>query len=213
MGQILVPQIMKNKYLSLLIALIAIFFIHGTASAIEKTAAGSAVLEKPQFEVDQRVAKLEKFLESLIEAEKIIQIVDHIIYMTFPLIKDKNLLLKTLSETKTVVTKCINSILQYEYLHKRITLYKESKSNFRIFREKCAQRYKITEKEIKLILELFELAKKHKKSPMEFVRKEKIVILSENSEPDIFTLEKSKEFLILAKNILEKTKKTMEEDF
>ncbi len=156
---------------------------------------------------------MEKFLESLIEAEKIIQTADHMIYMTFPLIKDKKLLLKTLSETKIAVTKCINSILQYEYLYKRITLFKESKTNFRIFKEKCAQKYKITDKEINLILELFELAEKHKKSPMEFVRKEKIVILSENSVPETLTFEKSKEFLILAKSILRKTKAMIRGDF
>jgi len=156
---------------------------------------------------------METFLESLAEAEKIIQTADHMIYMTFPLIKDKKLLLKILSEIKIAVTKCINSILQHEYLYKRITLYKESKTNFRTFTEKCAQKYKITDKEIKLILKLFELAEKHKKSPMEFVRKEKIVILSENSEPNTFTHEKSKEFLTMAKSIFKKTKEIIKRDF
>jgi len=151
-------------------------------------------------------------MESLIEAEKEIQTIDHIIYMTFPLIKDKKLLLKTLLETKVVVSKCINSILQYEYLYKRISLYKEPRTNFRIFKEKCAQKYGITKEEIKLILELFELAEKHERSPMEFSRKGKIIILSENSDPKIFSLDKSKEFLILAKSILKKTKEIITEN-
>lgn len=149
---------------------------------------------------------MQKFLENLQEAEKKIQTIDHMVYVTYPLIKDKKLLLKTLLETKKAITNCINSILQYEYLYKRITLYRSPKSNFRTFKEKCAPRYKVTEKEIKLILELFEIVEKHKQSPFEFVKNEKIIILLENLKPETITLEKSKEFLILGKDILRKTK-------
>ena len=67
---------------------------------------------------------MERFLEYIQEAEKIIQTVDHMAYITFPLIKDKKLLLKILLETKIAVANCINSILQHEYIYKRITLYK-----------------------------------------------------------------------------------------
>jgi len=149
---------------------------------------------------------MEKFIEYLDEADRIIKTIDHMIYITFPLIKDKKLLLKILLETKTAIAKCINSILQYEYLYKRIKLHKEPKINFKIFIEKCSPRYNIQEQEIKLILELFNLAEKHRQSPMEFMRNEKIVILSENSEPETLTLEKTKEFLQLSKNMLEKIK-------
>lgn len=156
---------------------------------------------------------MEKFLEYIQEAEKIIQTIDHIVYVTFPLIKDKKLLLKTLLETKIAVVRCINSILQYEYLYKRITLYKNPETNLKIFKEECAPRYKITKKEINLILELFKLAENHQESPFEFVRGEKIVILSENLKPKTLTIEKIKEFLLLAKSILDKTKRKMLNQF
>ena len=71
---------------------------------------------------------MEKFLENLQEAENIIQTIDHMVYVTFPLIQDKKLLLKIILETKTAIANCINSILQYEYLYKRIRLYKEPKA-------------------------------------------------------------------------------------
>ena len=121
--------------------------------------------------------------------------------------KDKRLLLKIILETKITVSKCINSILQYEYLYKRISLYKESKTNFRIFQEQCAPKYEITKQEIQLILELFDIVEKHKQSPFEFMRNEKVIILSENLNPKSLTIEDAKEFLLLAKNILRKTKK------
>jgi len=108
---------------------------------------------------------MEKFLENLTTAEKTIRAADHMIYVTFPLIKDKRLLFKILHETKNAIALCINSILQYEYLYKRIKLYKDSGLNFKIFVEKCVPRYGITKEEMNLILELFDFVEKHKESP------------------------------------------------
>ena len=149
---------------------------------------------------------MEKFLQNIQEAEKTIRTVDHMIYVTFPLIKDKRLLLKIILETKTAIANCINSILQYEYLYKRINLYKDPLSNFRTFKDKCAPRYEITGEEVKLVLELFDIVEKHKKSAMEFIRREKVVILSESLEQKTISVEKAKEFILLAKSILNKTK-------
>ena len=129
--------------------------------------------------------------------------------MTFPLIKDKRLLLKVLQEMKNAVILCINSILQYEYLYKRIRIYKDAQENFRTFKERCAPRYRIASDEIALMLELFDFAESHKASPFEFVKDEKIVILSNGMKPKTLTLEKTKEFLIVAKSILRKTGETL----
>lgn len=156
---------------------------------------------------------MEKFLENIQEAEKNLRTIDHIVYVTFPLIKDKRLLLKVIQDIKGVVTHCITSILQYEYLYKRVSLHRDSRENFKIFTEKCAVRYNISKEEIRLFMELVEFVEKHKASPFEFVKEEKIVILSENSKPTTLTLEKTKEFLIMAKDILRKTKEGMKSHF
>lgn len=147
---------------------------------------------------------MEKFLENISKAEKTLQTVDHMIYVTFPLIKDKRLILKVLQEIKNSVTNCISAILQYEYLFKRISLYKNPKANFKTFVEKCAPRYNISNNQIKLILELFDFAEKHKSSPFEFIKDEKVVIMSKEMQPKILTVEKTKEFLIAAQDILKK---------
>ncbi len=149
---------------------------------------------------------MEKFLENLAKAEKILHAADHMIYVTFPLIKDKRLLIKIIEEIRDAITACITSILQREYIYKRIKLYKDPKANFKTFTEKCAPRYNIQNDEIKLILELFDFVEKHKQSPFEFIKNEKVVILSNNLKPKTLTAEKTKEFLTLAKNILKKTK-------
>jgi len=156
---------------------------------------------------------MEKFLENIIAAEKRIRTADHMVYVTFPLIKDKRLLLKIIQEIKNAVMEGINSILQYEYLYKRIILYKNPKSNFKIFIEKCAPKYQITREEINLILELFDFIEKHKESPFEFIKDDKVIILSNSLDPKTLTIEKTKEFLILVKNILRKTRETFKRNF
>ena len=147
-----------------------------------------------------------KFLENIQQALTIIKTSDYLLYMTYPLIKDKKLLLKIVSEIKKAITLCIGSILQYEYLHKRITLYQNPEVNFRTFREKCAPLYQITSQELSLILELFDIIKEHERSSVEFLREDKVVILSDNMRQKTLSVEKTKEFLQLSKNILAKTK-------
>lgn len=152
---------------------------------------------------------MEKFLQNLDEAQKIIRAVDHLVYVTFPLVKDKKMLLRIAVETKRAIALCINSILQNDYLYKRIRLYKDTKENFRTFREKCSLRYEISPDEISKIMSLFDLIEKHQKSPLEFVRNDKVIIMSENFYPETLTLEKTKEYVILAKNLLLKIEKNM----
>ncbi|MEX0920709.1 MAG: hypothetical protein WDZ62_00385 [Candidatus Pacearchaeota archaeon] len=153
---------------------------------------------------------MEKFIENIAKAEKTIMAADHMTYVTFPLIKDKRLLLKVIQEIKNAITLCINSILQYEYFQKRINLYKDPTSNFRTFVKKCAPRYNISNEEIETIMELFDIVKKHKESPFEFAKDNKIIILSNSLKPKTLGLENVKEFLILAKNILKKAKNSYE---
>ena len=152
---------------------------------------------------------MEKFMENVLSAEKIIMAADHMLYVTFPLIKDKRILLKILQETKNAITLCINSILQYEYFHKRITLYKDPRQNFNSFIDKCAESYGVGKEQVNLVLELFDFIEKHKDSSFEFMRGEKIVVLSNGSKMRTMTVERAKEFLIIAKGMLRKTRETI----
>ena len=73
---------------------------------------------------------MEKIIKNLEEAQKIIHVADHLIYTTYPLVKDKRLLLKIILEIKKALVKCINAVLQYEYIYKRIKLSSDSQTNF-----------------------------------------------------------------------------------
>ena len=149
---------------------------------------------------------MEKIFENLERSERTFQTASHLLYITFPLVREQRLLLKILLEIKESIKDAISSILQYEYLYKRIKLYQNPKTNFNTFLEKCAPKYGISKSICKEIKELFEIAKKHKESPFEFVKGEKVVIFSENSNHKTINLEKVKKFGEVNKEILEKAK-------
>jgi len=152
---------------------------------------------------------MNEFLENLEEAEKITRTADHLIYVTYPLIKDKKLFLKILTEINRAIIKSITAILQYEYLYKRIILYKDPKTNFETFKTKSAARYNISREEIKKIFELMNLVDEHEKSTMEFVKDDKVIILAKDMKSSVLNLEKLKEFVSLAKSILSKIRKIL----
>jgi hypothetical protein len=147
-----------------------------------------------------------RILKNIEEAEKRTNIAGHIIYVTYPLLKDKKLLTKALIEAKEIIIACINAILQNEYLNKRIGIEKDSSANFRVFSEKCASRYEINEREIQKMIELFELSEKHKESSMEFMKDNKVIMLNDRMKINTLTIEKTKDMIDLAKTILIKTK-------
>ena len=149
---------------------------------------------------------MNRILRNIDEAEKRTNIVGHILYVTYPLLKDKKLLTKAIIEAKEIIIACINAILQNEYINKRIGIEKDSSQNFRVFREKCAGNYGINEREVQKMIELFELAEKHKESSMEFMKDNKVVILNDRMKVNMLTLEKTKDMIDLAKEVLIKTK-------
>ena len=145
---------------------------------------------------------MEKFQENLQEAIRSLQIADHMTYVTFPLVNEQRLLLKIFDEIYKSIINSINAILNYEYMYKRIQLYVNNGENIRTFANKCARNYNLNNEQTKKILEILELNKKHRQSAMEFVKKDKIVILSDSLKTQTLDIHKIKEYLFLAKELL-----------
>jgi len=145
---------------------------------------------------------MEKVKLELEQAIKSLQIADHLTYVTFPLIQENRLLIKIFDEIYKSIINSINSILHYEHLYKRIKLYNNHQDNLNTFSTKCAKNYNLTNEQVKKIKEIIELNKKHKESAMEFVKKDKIVILSESLGTKILDLHLIKEYLIIAKELV-----------
>jgi hypothetical protein len=149
---------------------------------------------------------METYEINLKEAARHLQIADHMTYVTFPLINEHRLLLKIFDEIYRSIIGCINTILNYESMYKRIRLYSEFQDNFDTF-IRIGKNYDLSNEQIKRIKEIIDLNKKHKQSAMEFVRQDKIVIMSDNLGTQIIDLITIKRYLLLAKELMVKVKK------
>ncbi|UZE93857.1 MAG: hypothetical protein IB618_03790 [Candidatus Pacearchaeota archaeon] len=142
--------------------------------------------------------------ELLDKTEHSLRTVDHMIYITYPLIKENLLLKKVIEQLYNIANNIIEATLQYEYMYKRIRSYQERK--FDIFRERCASRFNISTEEIEILKELFGIMEKHKESSFEFTRKDRLVIMSNNLRTESIGLEQLKKYLNMLKVILKKIK-------
>src|SRR3989338_11170007 len=147
---------------------------------------------------------MEKYKENLQEAIKHLQIADHITYVTFPLVSEQRLLLKIFDEIYKSIISCINAILNYEYLFKRIRFNPEN-NNLQTFVQKCAKQYNLSNLQIKRIVEIIELNKRHQQSALEFVKRDRVVILSDSLSTQTLDIHLIKQYLLLAKELIMKT--------
>ena len=145
---------------------------------------------------------MEKYQLHLQESIKALQLADHITYVTYPLVKEQRLLLKIFDEIYKSVTNSINAILYYETLYKRIKLYNNTNDNLQTFENKCAKSYNLSNEQVKKIIEIIDLNKKHKQSAMEFVKQEKVIIMSDNLSTNTLDLQIIKDYLLLSKELL-----------
>lgn len=145
---------------------------------------------------------MEEFQKNLKEAIKHLQIADHMTYVTFSLIKEKRLFLKIFQEIYSSVINCIDSIINYEYFCKSIP-YRGHENNFEIFLS-IAKNYGVSNEQIKKLSEILEVNQRYKKSSMEFVKNDKIVILSEDLNTHSIDLDIIKKYLFVTRDFIGK---------
>jgi len=152
---------------------------------------------------------MEKWTENLAKAKYHFKIAENMTYITFSLLKENRLIIKILNELYESSNYLITALLQYEYSLKRINLYKDPLSNLKVFQDKVAPKYFNAEDSRKLV-RIFELQKKHKLSPVEFVRRDKFVMLL-GDKYETLTILEIKEFLSILKKLLAKTEMSVSE--
>jgi hypothetical protein len=140
----------------------------------------------------------DKIRKNLDAAIKSLQIADHMTYITYPLVNEKRLLLKIFDEIYQSIITCVSVIIEQKG--------KES-GNINFFIKNYARSCGLSYEEIKKISHVMDIKQKQKESGMDFVKKNKVVILSDNLTTEILDLRKIKEYLLIAKKLLMKANK------
>ena len=156
---------------------------------------------------------MEKFQELRDEAKRKAKLADHMLTMTYPLVQDPKLLLSVLENIFLGLTNAMGAILHYERTFKSIPpFYDTFDSKFTMFRAKVVDKYRISHDYVNLMQDIKNIIVAHKESPVEFSRKDRFIICS-NDYRNMQTitadmiksyLNKAKEFINIMEPIVNK---------
>jgi len=156
---------------------------------------------------------MERYEQSLLEAKKIISLADHMMSVTYKVVSDPKLLLAVMDRIRNALSSSMSSLLQYERMYKRIPPYNETyESMYHVFKSKIVRRYHVNIEYLTLLQEVDSILKEHKKSPVEFRRKDKFVICSENYRMKVVTVDNIKEYIQKAKQFIRETENMVKID-
>jgi len=136
-------------------------------------------------------------------ARKKIQIADHMLTMTYPMVKDPKLLLAVMENVFLALTNSIGALLHYERIYKRVPPFQDTFiSKFSVFK-KHAKRYNIDPEFTMMVQDIKEIILQHKKSPVEFTRNDSFVICSDDYNMKTISLDKMKNYILKSKSFIQ----------
>ncbi|MBL7054443.1 hypothetical protein ISS05_01655 [Candidatus Woesearchaeota archaeon] len=155
---------------------------------------------------------MEKFQELREIAKKKLQLADHILTMTYPIVNDGRLLLAVMENIFLALTNAMGSVLYYERLFKRVPPFHDNfSSKFNLFKE-YAEKKKVNEEYLKLIQNTKSIIVKHKTSPVEFARKDQFVICNGSYKTHTISVNELKDYIAKAKSFLRQTQDIVSEN-
>jgi len=120
---------------------------------------------------------MEKFKELVFISSKYLKNADHMLYMTYPLVKDVKLLITISNNIDKAVKLSIMAFLRYDWLYKRIVKIPDDfDARLDLFKKISVNRYGFKLSDIDFAKEIDEIMVKHRQSPVEFIKNDKFVI-------------------------------------
>lgn len=143
---------------------------------------------------------METVLKLVDRANRSLRTADHLTYVTYPLLKDVKLVITITENLYNAFVYAVDAFLTYERLYKRIyNLPEDFNSRFDIFKTKVVPRYNISREHILLFDDLKKIIDYRRKSPVEFIRRDKIIFCSDTYKMRNVTYDKVKDYLNKAK--------------
>ncbi len=143
---------------------------------------------------------METILGLVGRANKSFETADHLAYVTYPLLKEIKLVM-TIAENLLNALVCgMDAFLAYERMYKRIhELPDDFNSRFEIFKNKIVPRYGIEREQVLLISDLKRIIDYRRKSPIEFVKRDKLFICSHDYKMQTISYDKIKDYIYKSK--------------
>lgn len=147
---------------------------------------------------------MEKFQELRDIAKKRMNLADHMLNVTYPFVKDVKVLMTVVENIFLAMTNSMSSVLYYERLFKRVPLFPDNfESKFSLFKDKCVKKYNISPEYVVLLREIKDIIMHHRKSPVEFSRKDRFVICNGSYKMKTVGVEQLKGYVENAKAFID----------
>ena len=154
---------------------------------------------------------MEDNIKNLIrEANKTLQTADHLAYVTYPIVNELKLLVTITENIYVSMSLGMEALMRYDLYYKRIShIPTDFNLRLEVFK-KVSSRYNIERIYVSTIKDIKDLLEHQKKSPVEFTRKDKLIMLSSNYKiQKIISIEKVKEYLNQAKPFISKVNRVL----
>jgi len=143
---------------------------------------------------------MQNILNSIKVSKQAFAKADHLVYMTYPTVKEVKLLYSAIEALNSALLNSLDALLSYELLYKRISPFpKDLNSKLIIFKDYCVRKHNFQPEVSILIQGLQKIIKARKDSPMEFARKGKLVICSDDYKMKVIDDKIVKKYLIVSR--------------
>lgn len=142
---------------------------------------------------------MDSFKNLVLETNKHYRLADHIANVTYPLIKDSRLLLSMLDNLDKCVRCALDAFLYYEKINDKISVFPEELPiKLQVFSKTAAIRHNVNGFQI-LIREITETLTKHKESPVEFIKDNRLYMYNREYKARTLDIKDVKLYLLKAK--------------
>ncbi|HIH13652.1 MAG TPA: hypothetical protein HA224_00170 [Nanoarchaeota archaeon] len=147
---------------------------------------------------------IERHVDLIKKAKKEVALADHLLYVTYPMIKEMKFLLAISEHLINSCTNALEALLEFEKKYKRIAPFS---TNFSVmantYKEKVAPFYNLDPKFYRLLRKLDEIRQLGVNSPVKFQRGEKYILASEDFKLTILDADAIKRYNNIAKRFIE----------
>ncbi|MFC1648048.1 hypothetical protein ACFL1B_01180 [Nanoarchaeota archaeon] len=155
---------------------------------------------------------MEKFQVHREAAKKKLKVADHLLTITYPMVKDPKLLLSVLDNLYQAMENGMNSVLEYEILFKHISGVPQAfEPRVAMFKKMVCPKHDISDEQVELIKRLKDTISSHKEAAVEFSRQDKFVIASDNYRLRTVSPDSIKKDIAMAKKFMERIEEVVSE--
>lgn len=155
---------------------------------------------------------MEDQIQSLLkEANKTLQTADHLAYVTYPIVNELKLLVTITQNIYLSMSLGMEALLRYDLYYRRISFIpSDFETRLEVFK-KVSARYNIERIHLSTLRDIKELLEHQKKSPVEFTRKDKLIMFSPNYRVQkTMSIDKVKEYINNAKPFIAKVNRILQ---